>query len=186
MDAGSGSSLSTGQPWLLWGGCSHWPHPSRRLGTYCICQLSKITVPTTFLLFWEGITKLTGSLGTFFQALPGPVTQVAASALLPCPCRLPVLVLLGCRSWPLFFLTSGLSKPCLLSRSWLWGDCCGTQEMASCGQELKLWGFYLLSCCLAPAGTPRGQHPGSPSQCHTQSLSPGLHPSSSCADLPCP
>lgn len=187
MDAASGSSLSTGHPWLLWGGCSHWPHLSRRVGTYCICQLSKITVPTTFMLCWEGLTKLTGSLGTFFQALPGPVTQVAASALLLCPRWLPALVLLGSGVWDMVpgFVTSGLSKPCPLSKSWLWGDCCGTQELASCSQELKLRGFLsakLLSCT---SWDTQGPAPWLP-QPVSYSVSWELHPSSSCADLPCP
>lgn len=39
---------------------------------YCTCQVSKTTpVPTTFLLCWEWITKLTGSLGSFPKPCQG-------------------------------------------------------------------------------------------------------------------
>lgn len=186
MGAASGLSLTIGHPWLLRGGCNHWPYPSRNPGTYCTCPVSEITpVATTFLLCWEWITKLTGSLGTFFQALSGPVTQVAASALLLCLHWLPSLGIAGewgvgadrwlCNQWVI--KTTSADKGLVLG---VWA-CYVTLETASCSQELKPRGFLsakLLSCTSWDTQGPAPRLP----QPVSYSVSWGLHPPSSCAD----
>lgn len=111
------------------------------------------------------------------------MTEVVASGLLLCLHWLPALALLGNGVWGLVpgFVTSGLSKPHLLSRGWLWG--CGTavgHQMASCSQELKPWGFLSTKLVSCTTWDTQGPEPRLP-QPVSYSVSWGLHPPSSCA-----
>lgn len=134
MGASSGSSLPIGHPWLLWGGCSHWPYPSRRPGTLLHLPGLQDNSCSHHLPALLGMDNKTHwEFREFSQALPGPVTQVTASALLSCLHWLPALALLGTGVWGLLpgFITSGLSKPHLLLRGWFWG----------CGTAVGHWGW---------------------------------------------
>lgn len=92
---------------------------------YHACQVSKIT-----LLFLPPScsagnrdNKTHWEFRDFSRPLPGPVTQVAASALWLCLHWLLALALLGSGVQGLapVFVAIGLLKPRLLSRGWLWG-----------------------------------------------------------------
>lgn len=148
-------------------------------------------------LLGTGITKLTGILGTF----PGLVRACDSGGCF-CPIAVPALAPgLGsagewgagagpwfCSQWVVE--TTSAVKGLALGV----GHCCGTQERACCSQspaqasrsqDLKPWAFLsakLLSCT---SGTPRGQHPGSPSHCCIQSPGGFTH-LPSVHTLPCP